>query len=247
MGIDQGQGWRIRRNRAAGGVMSEKAPLDWKKSSDYPSEQDAKEASLDRWAWAFLARNSQFQKELTEAKTEAAPSDDGQRGPIGWSQTPVGKVLKKWGVEWPRLPEWIESGLCDSPVVFQKHPVRAAGVKIDGRDYRLMPESESRVVLEFDLAAPLAPQLTRAKQILDASKNQIKETLTAENRKRVAMYPLYLRVLDANAAKVTKAKMAEVFSQERAGGVTEKDVSNWLNAAKALAKDGYKLLAKLSN
>ena len=227
--------------------MSENAPLDWKNSSDYPSEQEAKEASLDRWAWAFLARNPQFQNELTEARKEAAPSDDGQRGLIGWSQTPIGKVLKKWGVEWPRLPEWIESGLCDSPVVFQKHPVHAATVKIEGQFYRLMPESESRVVLEFDLTAPLPAQLTRAKKILDASKDLIKEKLPAENRKQVAMYPLYLRVLDANAAKATKAKMAEVFSHERAAGVTEKDISNWLSAAEALANDGYKRIAKLSN
>ncbi|MBK6356359.1 MAG: hypothetical protein IPF44_06405 [Betaproteobacteria bacterium] len=226
--------------------MSEKAPLDWKNSSDYPSGQEAKEASLDRWAWVFLARNPQFQKELTEARKEAPPSDDGQRGPIGWSQTPIGKVLKKWGVEWPRLPEWIESGLCDSPVVFQKHPLHAATVKIEGQFYRLMPESESRVVLEFDLAAPLAPQLTRAKQILDASKKQIKETLPAENRKQVAMYPFYLRVLDAKAANITKAKMAEVFSQECSDGLTEKDISNWLKAAEDLTTNGYKRLAKLS-
>lgn len=227
--------------------MSEKAALDWKKPSDYPNEQEAKEASLDRWAWAFLTRNSQFQEELTEARKEPAPSDDGQRGPIGWNQTPVGKVLKKWGVEWPRLPEWINSGLCDSPVVFQKHPVHAATVKIEGLFYRLMPESESRVVLEFDLTAPLAAQLRRAKEILDASKELIKEKLPAENRKQVAMYPLYLRVLDATTAKATSAKMAEVFSTERPEGVTEKDISNWRRAAEALANDGYKQIAKLSN
>ena len=109
-----------------------------------------------------------------------------------------------------------------------------------------MPESESRVVLEFDLAAPLAPQLTRAKQILDASKKQIKETLPAENRKQVAMYPFYLRVLDAKAANITKAKMAEVFSQECSDGLTEKDISNWLKAAEDLTTNGYKRLAKLS-
>lgn len=225
--------------------MSEKAQLDWKNSSDYPSEQEAKEASLDRWAWAFLARNQQFQKELTEARKEATPSDDGQRGLIGWSQTPIGKVLKKWGVEWPRLPEWIESGLCDSPVVFQKHPVHAATVKIEGQFYRLMPESESRVVLEFDLTAPLAPQLARAKQILDASKDQIKNELPKDDRKQLAMYPLYLRVLDARAAKATKVKMAEVFSLERPKGVTEADIGNWIKAAEKLATDGYKRLAKI--
>ena len=61
------------------------------------------------------------------------------------------------------------------------------------------------------------------------------------------MYPLYLRVLDAKAAKVTPARMAEVFSRERPDGVTEKDISNWLSAAEALANDGYMRIAKLSN
>lgn len=227
--------------------MNKDTPPDWKKSDDYPSEQEAKEASLDRWAWAFLARNPQFQKELTEAKKDASPANDGQCGPIGWNQTPVGKVLIKWGVDWPTLPEWRKSGMVDSSVVFKKHPVHAESVKLEGQRYRLMPESESRVVLEFDLAAPLPAQLARAKKILDASKKQIKKTLPADNRKQVAMYPFYLRVLDAKAAKVTPARMAEVFSLERPDGVTEKDISNWLSAAEALADDGYKRIAKLSN
>ena len=226
--------------------MNEKALPDWKKQGDYPSEQEAKEASLDRWAWAFLARNLQFQKELTEARNEVAPANDGQCGPIGWNQTPVGKVLIKWGVDWPTLPEWRKSGTVDSPAIFKKHPVHAESVKLDGQRFRLMPESEFRVVLEFDLAAPLPAQLARAKKILNASKKQFQEKLPAENRKQVAMYPLYLRVLDAKAANITKAKMAEVLSIECSDGVTEKDISNWLKAAEDLATDGYKRLAKLS-
>jgi hypothetical protein len=226
--------------------MNEKALPDWKKQGDYPSEQEAKEASLDRWAWAFLARNLQFQKELTEARNEVVPTDDGQRGPIGWNQTPIGKVLIKWGIDWPTLPEWRKSGLVDSPAIFKKHPVHAESVKLDGQRFRLMPESEFRVVLEFDLAAPLPAQLARAKKILNASKKQFQEKLPAENRKQVAMYPLYLRVLDAKAANITKAKMAEVLSIECSDGVTEKDISNWLKAAEDLATDGYKRLAKLS-
>jgi len=227
--------------------MNEKALPDWKKQGDYPSEQEAKEASLDRWAWAFLARNLQFQKELTEARNEVVPTDDGQRGPIGWNQTPIGKVLIKWGIDWPTLPEWRKSGLVDSPAIFKKHPVHAESVKLDGQRFRLMPESEFRVVLEFDLAAPLPAQLARAKKILNASKKQFQEKLPAENRKQVAMYPLYLRVLDAKAANITAAKMAEVFSLERPDGVTEKDIDNWTKAAEQLASDGYRQLAKLSS
>lgn len=109
-----------------------------------------------------------------------------------------------------------------------------------------MPESEFRVVLEFDLEAPLADQLRRAKKILNEKKKQVQEQLPADNRKQVAMYPLYLRVLDAKAAGATPAKMAEVFSLERIDGVTEKDISNWMSAAEDLAMGGYKRLAKLS-
>ena len=227
--------------------MSEKAAIDWKKASDYPDEKEASEASLDRWAWAFLARNLQFKKEITEAKKEPTLADDGQRGPIGWNSTPVGKVLTKWGVDWPTLPEWRKSGLVDSPAIFKKHPVQAESVTLEGRRFRFMPESEFRAVLEFDLAAPLAPQLARAKKILDASKKLIKEKLPKENRKQVAMYPLYLRALDAKAANITAAKMAEVFSLERPDGVTEKDIDNWTKAAEQLASDGYRQLAKLSS
>jgi len=220
---------------------------NWKSPQDYPTEKQAKEASLDLWAWAFLSRNQDFQKELEEAKSLESPKVNDQGLPVGWSQTPVGKVLKKWGVERPVLPEWIKEGLSDSPVKFQAHPVHAATVNLEGLSYCVMPKSESRLVLEFDLAAPIQQQLVRAKQILKASKEQIKNDLPIENRKQVAMYPLYLRVLDAKAAKAGRAKMAEVFSQERPEGVTDKDISNWLKAAEELTKNGYKRLAKLSN
>lgn len=218
---------------------------DWKNPKDYPSEEEAEEASLDLWAWVFLRRNKDFQNELAEAKKLTKPNKGDPEYTPYWNETPVGKVLAKWGVEHPMLPEWRQAGISDSPVRFQSHPVYAESVKIEGRLYRLMPESKSRVVLEFDLAAPLAPQLTRARNMLKGSKELIRNDLPAENRKQVAMYPLYLRVLDAKAAKVTKAKMAEVFSEERPGGVTEKDISNWLKAADELTKGGYRRLAKL--
>lgn len=219
---------------------------DWKNPKDYPSEKEAEEASNDLWAWFFLLRNPSFQNELTAARMLPSPKSEGQDCPLGWNQTPVGQVLKKWGVKYPMLPEWIKAGLSDSPVRFLAHPEPAQLVTIEGRRYRVMPDSESRLVLEFDLAAPIPPQLARAKKMLIASKEQIKNDLPKDNRKQVGMYPLYLRVLDAKAAKITKSKMAEVFSVERPEGVTEKDIDNWLKAAEELAKAGYRRLAKLS-
>lgn len=219
---------------------------DWKNPADYPSEKEALDASLDLWAWAFLRRNQDFQNELAEAEKLPRSKFDDKGQPIGWSQTPVGKVLAKWGVSFPMLPEWVKAGISDSPVRFQAHPVHAAIARIEGRLYCFMPESESRVVLEFDLAAPLAPQLARAKKILDASKEKIKKKLPKEPRKQIAMYPLYLRVLDAMAAKASKAKMAEVFSLERPGGVSDGDIDNWKKAAVAMASEGYKRLATLA-
>lgn len=219
---------------------------DWKNPADYPSEKEALDVSLDLWAWLFLLRNQDFKNEFSEAEKLPHSNFDDQGRPIGWSQTHIGKVLKKWGVARPMLPAWIKEGISDSPVSFQLHPVHAELVKIEGRSYRLTPESETREVLEFDLASPLAPQLARAKKMLDASKEQIKGNLPKESRKQVALYPLYLRVLDAMAAKASKAKMVEVFSLERPDGVTENDIRNWKLAAKAMASEGYKRLATLA-
>lgn len=219
---------------------------DWKNPENYPSEREAKEASLDLWAWVFLRRNPEFIQELDAAKQDAKNNKADAKNLIGWNETPVGKVLEKWGVEYPVMQDWIDRGLNDSPVIFKRHPVHAHHVKIDGKPYRLMPDSNERVVLEFDLTAPLPDQLKRAKAILKASKEQIGSAAPPDNRKQVAMYPLYLRVLDAIAAKATTQKMAEVFSQERPGAVSEKDINNWIKAAKKLAKDGYASIAKLS-
>jgi hypothetical protein len=229
--------------------MSDGGGPDWKKAGDYPEGRELNDISLDRWAWEFLLRNPEFRKELTQAKSEmgkARPEDDKQKGPVGWSEKPTGRVLRKWGVEFPMLPEWRKGNL-DRWVVFKNHPVHAVSVKLEGRRFQCMPESELRVVLEFDLAAPIAPQLKRAKAILDASKKRHKGKLPSESRKQIALYPLYLRVLDAKAAKATSAKMAEVFSSERAAGVSEKDIDNWLTAAERMANGGYKRLVTLSD
>lgn len=221
--------------------MNDTGGPDWKKAGDYPGGREVNEISLDRWAWEFLVRNPVFWKELSEARNEPIPE-----GLIGWNEKPAGRVLKKWGVAWPILPEWPKNKL-DSWVVFNKHPVHAASVKLEGRRFVCLPESELRVVLEFDLAAPIAPQLKRAKAILDASKKRHKGSIPTESRKQIALYPLYLRVLDAKAAKATTAKMAEVFSSERPAGVSEKDVDNWLTAAEIMTNGGYKRLARLSD
>lgn len=223
---------------------------NWKNPEHYPTQHELREISLDRWAWEFLRRNAEFWKEFTEAdkkaKEDAAKDAGNQQRPIGWSEQPAGKVLAKWGVAWPVLPQWRKGNL-DRWVVFHKHPIHARSVKIEGRWYRVLPDSEFREVLEFDLTAPIAPQLKRAKAILDASKEMHKGKIPCESRKQIELYPLYLRVLDAKAAKATAAKMAEVFSSERAAGVSEKDIDNWLTAAEKMTNGGYKRLATLSD
>lgn len=105
------------------------------------------------------------------------------------------------------------------------------------------------VLMEFDLSEQLDMQLEVVARVLKGRQERLihKGVIPAlsKNRKSVDLYPFYLRVLDANAAKVSRAKMAEVFSLERPDVVSDGDINNWIKVAEKLASDGYRNLARM--
>lgn len=221
---------------------------DWKDSAAYPSQEEAHEYSMDRWAELFLWRNTEFVREIQGAyEQQTASKEEGQLPPC-WNQTPVGTVLTKWGVERIRLPEWVKAGVGDSLNVFEKHPLLAHSAVIGETRISWMPRNPARMVLEFDLTAPIPPQIRRAKRWLETNaKWHANGSLPKEVRRVVRMYPLYLRVLDALATGASRTEIADHLSLENPAGVTLTDVNNWINAAQELALEGYKRIAKLAD
>lgn len=219
---------------------------DWKKAADYIFPANT---SLDRWAAEFLCRNEEFKKELKTAHEKYEP----QNPLLGWSNTPKGKVLAKWGAS-PRLPEWVKSGASDSYMAFEKYPryvpsykVKTAGglftANAVGQYFLVAPESPEKSVFEFDLSAPIPPQVARAKAMLTAQQKQNSKGKAVVKKAMVKLYPGYLRILDALTAKATKNEIAEVFGKEDSDGNFGVDkLDKQIKEAERLRDSGYRTL-----
>ena len=222
---------------------------DWKKANDYEFQKDT---SLDRWAAEFLWRNPMFQKEVEAALDEPdLPPPPAGCPPIGWSKKPLGKVLKKWGVSTPMLPQWVKQGLSDSQFIFEKFPRYVSSYKVTsagglftdkamGQHFCVAPESREKSVLEFNLTAPINPQIERAKKMLIAQQKQNNQGKQIVKKAIVSLYPWYLRTLDAIAAGASIVQMAEVFSAQYSEVVADDTMRNWKKEAERLRDGGYR-------
>lgn len=190
--------------------MTEKKP-DWKKETDYPLASDT---SLDRWAWEFLRRNANFKMEMQRAVQEQAAARKAGTLDIAWNRQPVGGVLKRWGIAFPFLPEWIESMGLDSPVRFESFPRDLDLAAIEGWHFKIALHRHTTRCLEFDLTAPITPQLEKASRMLLASQASphLQELgVKVRNNEATKMFPYYLRLLDATDAGATRKEIADFF------------------------------------
>ena len=193
---------------------------NWRNAGDYP---DPAETSLHRWAWEFLRRNPQFVAELAEIR----------RG-----DSPEGRaLLKRWGIARVNLPDWP----ADSPVHFDAGPRPVRPVKIAGAWIAAALDRQDRITLEFDLAAPIEPQLERARQTLAANQRHHFPTLR-RLRNQAEKFPLYLRTLDALDAGATRREMLERFAHECPDGLDERGLAYWIRRARALRDSEYRAL-----
>lgn len=203
---------------------------NWENISDYP---DPKTASLDRWAFEFLWRNEKFRQEFERAADEQKSLKQAGSLSIFWNQAPVGKVIQKWGLT-PLLPEW---GL-DTPARFERYPILVPCCEINGKQVHLAYESPSRAILEFDLSAPIGPQIQRARHNLKMQQKHYRGPKRDSGRSQIRLYRNYLRVLDAMEAKTSKSQMLKVFAFED-DRVGEDSIRNWILEATRLRDGGY--------
>jgi hypothetical protein len=229
---------------------------DWKNTNDYPPVRGT---SLDRWAYEFLIRNPDFFREYSEAEKQQ-PDRENQRHPdgslMGWSETPIGKVLVQYGVESPMLAEWMESKW-DSPVKFENYPRSVDTVKVNnaggvfseiavGKRFCITPFLQERLVLEFDLTAPINPQIKRAANILKGTQEARKRgrwidaSIMTQGKAITRLYPFYLRVLDAFDMQASPSEICSELSKSYKRGVGDDTLRNWKKEAERLRGGGYK-------
>jgi hypothetical protein len=192
---------------------------NWRDPADYPDPADA---SLHSWAWEFLRRNPQFVADLAGIREGTSP--EGRA------------LLRRWGIARVNLPDWP----ADSPVHFDVGPRPVRPVKIAGAWFAATLNRDDRIALEFDLAAPIEPQLERARQALIANQRHRFPTLR-RLRNQAEKFPAYLRALDALDAGATRREMLEQFAHEFPD-LDERGLAYWIRRARALRDGEYRAL-----
>ena len=225
--------------------------IDWKNSSDYPPVNST---SLHRWAAEFCKRNPNFIDDFEAAKKEqfsqnCKKSLGCNETPIGWSESPTGRVLRKYGVRYPVLPQWRNT--IDTPLIFESYPRHCPTYFIEkpndffnesavGKSYIITERLDDKLVLEFDLSQPLGAQLKIAKSILASSQKRLESPKRTKGVAATRLYPYYLRVLDAVIAGASNNDICDKLSIDYASGVSDDTLRNWIKEAQRLRDGGYK-------
>ncbi|MBF0371590.1 MAG: hypothetical protein HQL52_19305 [Magnetococcales bacterium] len=188
---------------------------DWRDPNAYPSPEGT---PLSKWAWEFLRRNPDYQKDYHEindldgldALIFTPPATPGESlndyekrmrkdGHETWEFVSRATLkAKKWGLKEMISPaeEW---GFSFETSVLTE-------------TWGCSTRDPNKVAFVFDLSWPIGPQLRHVKRAL-----QIKQKITGkpkQARKQVAHFPSYLRLLDAKEKEITTADMARVIFPE---------------------------------
>src|SRR5471032_1159680 len=221
---------------------------NWRNASEYDFGSDYPARG---WAWEFLRRNPEYREDWEKVKA----------------------LLGELGREYPSLTsdEWgeltrnanLHRSIIDGAkywgldIVFPNpeqpyHDSTQNWTKVGRRVLSLGPawdmwDNVEYEALAFDLSLPIDGQIAAAKAHLeDVQKERVEEgrlELALAGRKRLDIYPNYLRALDAEAEG---AKLEEIASallphvdNPTPDRPASKTISNWLTAGKKLRDDGY--------
>jgi hypothetical protein len=197
-------------------IMEWHRAADWKNPAHYPSPETA---SFDRWAWEFLRRNDEFNRDTADFSkiTEENPWCENS-APLDHPGYLAGRTYcAKWGID-IHPHEWIaeKPDYYDSPCSFTTsyaEPIWGTyRFKGDERDYHVVPHAEHENLYRVNLNWPIEPQIQAIKRsaLLNQSQDSIKQI-----RHHVKKFPVYLRAYDAFQASASAQEIAEVFKQEK--------------------------------
>lgn len=125
----------------------------------------------------------------------------------------------------------------------------ANGRRIVSYGRKITPDVPGVAVVKLDLRLPLPPQLMAIETSLTSLQQHLAEkgAFNVRNpRKRLNKFPVYLRVLDAEACGVSISEMTPVLNKDAANSPpdkgADKTVRKWLNAAHQLSNIGYRFI-----
>lgn len=235
---------------------------NWKNPADYNTPPDA---NLDFWAGQFLWRNRQFIEDIQSVifgleavvtgLKNSTNKETVQPRKLACMCTIAGERImraffRKWGVDSMAGVKLIEGLLLDSGIEFEVYPRLIPGYVVDttggifpesatGKSFCVTPEYPENLVLEFDLTAPINPQIERAKKMLVAQQKRNNRGKLIVKKAIVSLYPWYLRTLDALAAGAKHSEMIEIFSAQYQDAISDDTMRNWQREAERLRDGGY--------
>ena len=238
---------------------------EWKNPKDYLFTTGL---SPDQWAWEFLRRNPDYQREWSVfwdiwQALEADYGSPPKRNYPAWKQDPrafvvVGeggegdcriehdKVLiechlgARWGFhKFPPDPE-MDDPAGEGRLSWRRVPLEAK--LVDREDLSYLGSEPGKIALGFDLDRPLREQMERAKRFLQITQRQ---RIRQGSVKMVdvsllkAEWTTFLRLLDGEA----NGADSELLGRRLGIG----DVDSALSAARAMSRDGYRQIPQLSS
>lgn len=187
--------------------MNEGKVPNWKKSADY-----AFTTKLDRrgWAWEFMRRSPEYRADFAKvAKAWKAVPREGHLFK-GAKAFDVERLERQLAARWGQGGPFADPSSDRVPPFLRLFPIQPDGEQIDSFYYEpdesgLYVQRPDYATLTFDLRKPLPQQLRRAGSML--KKRQINVVITKPPNKGADLWPLYLRVLDADEAGATTAQV----------------------------------------
>ena len=231
---------------------------NWRGLDDYP----APNAPPRRWAWEFLRRNADYQRDFKRVEVEPRPgrvlitkAEIHRHIERGLGTTPDAfnprdlAALMRGDLLSPLL-EGLERkwGLCPLANPARSEAWRHFAFTVERITYiapgNTLPTStrSAKIGIVFDLDLPIKAQLARAEAAL-ARWASLHEREIIKRRDDLDKFATYLRILDARAERVTVPAIADWFSREDAGGWDESRVRKAAKRARELSADGYRLIA----
>lgn len=179
---------------------------DWTNAADYDFTE-----KLDRagWAWEFMRRNDKYQRDYARVERKRARiAGTGHllSGRHASESAEIDGLGHRLGAKWGQSGSIANPAVDQTPAFLLEFPVEPDGEQVEdfykepapGAPLKQQPEFAT---LTFDVRRPLGPQIKRARGLLNARRKQVKASKAVT--RGVKQWPVYLRLLDADAVDAT--------------------------------------------
>ncbi|MGR3512747.1 MAG: hypothetical protein ACU0GG_08280 [Paracoccaceae bacterium] len=196
---------------------------DWKK----PDAIQSHDWCETRWYWEFLRRRDDLREDF-DAKAQAWYQREAEQHRRAPNIFPAPLQIDEPGFRvsteliWEGKVEWLPNPrIGNQPFYngwFRNHPEQLTA-------FAVLSPPEDRHRIDFNLSAPIEPQLKRAAETLKTHQKERSGRLL-QRRRHVSKWVTYLRVLDARADGASWSEIAEILEHTEQKPQTARDTFN---------------------